>query len=132
MDKWTVCLTAQHLTAIGHSQLLAQWPRTHSRILSRLQQAAQTVLGVYLRRTCLLVTSASSTLGVLTITHNTNPRTQAHMHSLTHSLTHSVSGYSEAASSAIHSQVGLAVFAVILADKVITPERVCAVKCRGR
>jgi len=53
------------LTAVGCSQLLARWPRTHSRILSGIQQAAQTVLGVYLKRTCSHVTSESSTLGVL-------------------------------------------------------------------
>ena len=38
---------------------------THSRILSGIQRAAQTVLGVYLKRTCSRVTSASSALGVL-------------------------------------------------------------------
>ena len=32
----------------------------HSRILSGIQPAAQTVLGVYLKRTCSRVTSASS------------------------------------------------------------------------
>jgi len=37
---------------------------THSRILSAIQRAAQTVLGVYLKRTCSRVTSASSALGV--------------------------------------------------------------------
>jgi len=35
-------------TAIGRSRLLAQWPGTHSRILSGIQRAARTVLGVYL------------------------------------------------------------------------------------
>ena len=34
-------------------------------ILSEIQRAAQTVLGVYLKRTCSRVTSASSALGVL-------------------------------------------------------------------
>ena len=34
-------------------------------ILSGIQRAAQTVLDVYLKRTCPHVTSASSTLGVL-------------------------------------------------------------------
>ena len=38
---------------------------TLSRILSRIQRALQTVLGVYLKRTCSRVTSASSALGVL-------------------------------------------------------------------
>jgi len=52
-------------TAVGRSQLLARWPGTHSRILSRIQRAAQTVLGVYLKRTCSRVTSASGALGVL-------------------------------------------------------------------
>ena len=53
------------LTAVGRSQLLARWPGTHSRILSGIQRAAQTVLGVCLQRTCSRVTSASSALGVL-------------------------------------------------------------------
>ena len=33
------------LTAVGRSQLLARWPGTHSRILSAIHRAAQTVLG---------------------------------------------------------------------------------------
>ena len=53
------------LTAVGRSQLLARWPGTHSGILSGIQRAAQTVLGVYLKRTCWRVTSASSALWVL-------------------------------------------------------------------
>ena len=53
------------LTAVGHSQLLARWPGTLSRILSAIQRAAQTVLGVYLEHTSLRITSASSALGVL-------------------------------------------------------------------
>ena len=57
---------AQHLrTAVERFQLLARWPGTHSRILCGIQRAAQTVLGVYLKRTCSRVTSASSALGVL-------------------------------------------------------------------
>jgi len=40
-----------------------------------IQRAAQTVLGVCLKRTCSRVTSASSALGVLTIMRHTNPRT---------------------------------------------------------
>jgi len=53
------------LTAVGRSQLLARWPGTHSRILSGIPRAAQTVLGICLQRTCSRVTSASSALGVL-------------------------------------------------------------------
>ena len=53
------------LTAVGRSQLLARRPGTHSRILSGIQRAAQTVLGVYSKRTCSRETSASSELGVL-------------------------------------------------------------------
>jgi len=53
------------LTAVGRSQLLARWPGTHFRILSAIQRAAQTVLCIYLKRTCSRVTSASSALGVL-------------------------------------------------------------------
>jgi len=52
------------LTAVERSQLLARWPGTLCRILSGIQQAAQTVLDVYLKRTCQRDTSASST-GVL-------------------------------------------------------------------
>jgi len=47
------------------TKLLARWPETHSRILSGIQRATQTLLGVYLKRTCSRVTSASSALGVL-------------------------------------------------------------------
>jgi len=53
------------------------WPGTHSRILSWIQRAAQTVLGVYLKRTCSRVAPAH--LGFLTIMRYINP------HSLTHS-----------------------------------------------
>ena len=72
-------VSGSRLTAVGRSQLLARWPGTHSRILSGFQRAAQTVLGVYLKRTCSRVTSAPSALGVLTSMRYTNPRT----HSLT-------------------------------------------------
>jgi len=71
------------LTAIGRSQLLAQWPGTHSLILSGIQRAAQTVLCVYLKRTCSRVTSASSTLRVLN---------DYALYKSTHSLTHSLHG----------------------------------------
>ena len=71
------------LTAVGCSQLSARWPGTVSRILSGIQRAAQSVSGVYLKRTCSRVTSASSALGVLNdyaLGTYTNPRT----HSITH------------------------------------------------
>ena len=70
------------LMAVGRSQLLARWPGTHSRILSGIQRAAQTVLGVYLkgRPTCSRVTSASSALGVLN---------DSALYKSTHALTHS-------------------------------------------
>jgi len=48
-------------------------------IIIFIQRAAQTVLGVYLKRTCSCVTNASSALAVLTIMRYTNPQT----HSLT-------------------------------------------------
>jgi len=51
--------------AAEHSQLLAQWPGTLSQILSGIQQAAQSVLGIYLKLTSLHDTSESSTLGGL-------------------------------------------------------------------
>ena len=70
------------LTAVGRFQLLARWPGTHSRILSGIQRTAQTVLGVYLKRTSSRVTSASSVLGVLN---------DYALYKSTHSLTHSLS-----------------------------------------
>jgi len=72
------------LTAVGRSHLLTRWPGTHSRILSVIQRAAQTVLGVYLKRTCSRVTSASSALRVLT-----DYAPYKSTHSLTHSVRHS-------------------------------------------
>jgi len=75
------------LTAVGRSQLLARWPRTHCRILSGIHLAAQTVLGIYLKRTCSRVTSASSELGVLN-DYALYKSTHSPTHSLTHSLTH--------------------------------------------
>jgi len=65
---FTYLLTYSTLTAVGRSQLLARWPGTHWRALSGIQRAAQTVLGVYLKRTCSRNTSASSALGVLSLT----------------------------------------------------------------
>ena len=63
------------LAAVGRSQLLARWPGTHSWILSGIQRAAQTVLGVYLKRTCSRVTSASSALAVRNaLTHSSIAR----------------------------------------------------------
>jgi len=56
-----------------------RWPGTHSRILSGIQRAAQTVLGVYLKRTCSRVTSVSSALRVLN---------DYALYKSTHSLTH--------------------------------------------
>ena len=67
------------LTDVGRSQLLARWPGTHSRILSGIQRAAQTVLGVYLKSTCSRATSVSSALGVLN---------DYALYKSTHSLTH--------------------------------------------
>jgi len=58
-------VSGSSLTAVGRSQLLARWPGTRSRISPGIQRAAQTVLGVYLKRTCSHDTSASSALGVL-------------------------------------------------------------------
>ena len=53
-------------------------------MLSGIQRAAQTVLGVYLKRTCSRDTSASSALGVLN-----DYALYKSTHSLTHSLSHS-------------------------------------------
>ena len=68
------------LNTYGRSQLLARWPGTHSRIFFGIQRAARTALGVYLKRTCSRVTSASSALGVLN---------DYALYKSTHSLTHS-------------------------------------------
>ena len=68
------------LTAVGRSQLLARWSGTHFQILSGIQRATQTVLGVYLKRTCSRVTGASSALGVLTIMRYTNLRIRSLAH----------------------------------------------------
>ena len=53
---------AQHLLPSGVLSCWPVWPGTHSRILFGIQRAAQTVLGVYLKRTCSRV--PSSALGV--------------------------------------------------------------------
>jgi len=66
---------------VGRFQLLARWPGTHSRILSGIQRAAQTILCVYLKRICSRVTNASSALGVLN-----DYALYKSKHSLTHSL----------------------------------------------
>ena len=74
------CVSGSTLTAVGRSQLLARWPGTLCRVSSGIQRASQTVLGVYLKRTCSRVTSASSALGVLNhyalykSTHSLTPR----------------------------------------------------------
>jgi len=68
--------------AVRRFQLLARWPGTHSRILSAIPRAAQTVLGVYLKRTCSRVTSASSASGILN-----DYALYKSTHSLIHSLT---------------------------------------------
>jgi len=53
------------LTAAVRSLSLARWPGTLSRILYGIQRTAQTVLGIYLKRTCSRDNSASSALGIL-------------------------------------------------------------------
>ena len=58
-------ITSSTLTAVGRFQLLARWPGTNFLILSGIQRAARTVLGVYLERTCSRDASTSSALGVL-------------------------------------------------------------------
>ena len=67
------------LTAGGRSQLLVRWPGTLSRILSGIQRAAQTVLGVSTQNLLVraILVHASSALGVLTIMRYTNPRTHS-------------------------------------------------------
>ena len=61
--------------------MLARWPGTLSRILSAIQRAAQTVLGVYFKSTCSRDTSAFSALEVLN---------DCALYTSTHSLTHSL------------------------------------------
>ena len=73
-------VSGSELTAVARSQLLARWPGTLSLTLSGIRRAAQTVLGVYLKRTGSRVTSASSALGVLN---------DYALYKSTHSLTHS-------------------------------------------
>ena len=55
--------------------------RLRNVLLQCFQRAAQTVLGVYLKRTCSRVTSASSTIGILN---------DYALYKSTHSLTHSL------------------------------------------
>jgi len=69
--------------AVGCSQLLARWPGTHSRILSGIQRAAQTVLGVYLKRTCSHVT-------IVHPAHDYGVLNDYALYKSTHSLTHSL------------------------------------------
>jgi len=78
------------LTAVERSQLLARWPGTHSRILSGIQRAAETVLGIYLKRTCSRVTSASSALSVLN-----DYALYKSTHSITHQITHTSYGFTK-------------------------------------
>ena len=70
------------LMCAASSSLLARWPGTHSRILSGIQRAAQTVLGVFLKRTCSRDTGASSALRVLN-----DYALDKSTHSLTHAQT---------------------------------------------
>ena len=65
--------------------------RLRNVLLQCFQRAAQTVLGVYLKRTCSHVTSASSTTGVLN---------DYALYKSTHSLTHSLSGLARCSSPA--------------------------------
>jgi len=75
------------------SQLLARWPGTLSRILYGIQRAAQTVLGVYFKRTCSRVTSAPSTLGVLNDYARTHSLTDSSMWQEIFSFNSSLFGY---------------------------------------
>ena len=77
----TATVSGSTLTAVGRFQLLALWPGTHSQILSGIQRAAQTVLGVLKTYSCSRVTSASSALGVLN---------DYALYKSRHSLTHSI------------------------------------------
>jgi len=62
---------AQHLPPSG---VLSSCPGTHSRILSRIQRAAQTVLGVYLNIPVCMILVHLAHQGFLTIMRYTNPR----------------------------------------------------------
>jgi len=75
------------LTAVGRSQLLIRWPGTLSRFLSGILWTAQTILGVYLKRTCSCDTSASGTFGVLGCRIAMCIQIHALIHSLTNSKT---------------------------------------------
>jgi len=82
---------AQHLRPLG---VLSCWPdgleHTPGFYPFGIQRAAQTVLGVYLKRTCWRFTGASSALGVL---NDYALYKSTHLiHLLTHSLTHPTGG----------------------------------------
>ena len=69
---------------LRHFRLLARRPGTHSRIVSGIQRAAQTVLSIYLKCTCSReACSAYSAVGVLN-----DYALHKSMHSLTHTHTH--------------------------------------------
>jgi len=74
---------AQHLRPSG---VLSCWPDglklTPGFYPSGIQRAAQTVLGVHLKRTCLRVTSASSALGVLSVDYALYRSTHARTHNM--------------------------------------------------
>ena len=77
------CLTNHSEAIARHNNTLCyrcvSSPTLMGRHLSGIQRAAQTVLGVYLKRTCSRVTSASSALAVLN---------DYALYESTHSLTH--------------------------------------------
>ena len=69
------------INTYGRRAFSVAGPMAWNSLPSGIQRAAQTVLGVYLKRTCSRVTSASSALGVLN---------DYALYKSTHSLTHSL------------------------------------------
>ena len=93
--QWHLRSANRHLLAVPRFWLntygcragvLSLWPNSLklSRILSGIQRAVQIVLGIYFKRTCSRVTSASSALGVLN---------DYALYKSTHSLTHMAMKY---------------------------------------
>jgi len=73
----TIPVPRFRLNTYGRRTFSGAAPMTHSRILSGIQRAAQTVLGVYLNRTYSRDTSAIAHWMFLTLMHYTNPRTHS-------------------------------------------------------
>jgi len=74
-------ISSSTLTAVGHSQLLVQWPQTLPGFVRDATNSTD-CFRIYLKRTCSRDTSASSALGVLLLNDNALFK----IHAVTHSL----------------------------------------------